>query len=285
MHCAQNAGKIVAMDVGLAVWCTFAAVLCAGALSFQEKSRLTPDGAYYLKDPGVRPYVMRSLLPALLRLVGIDGSKEEGFASWRRFSLFCVTVSGVFCGLWAGSPWATVALMGLPLVRVCVRAPVLTDHYALLLFCLGLYTKDPLLMVLGGLFNEKVPLFGALALWSPVALVGLVFPVLFYLHGRKPSEGDPEWLRSPFWSAWEIRGRFLRPEDAVLPWGGALLGLQGWSARDAAYVAVAYAQLLCAQDCARLYCWAFPVFFSHVPPGWGWVCAAGVWCNPFRGAV
>lgn len=247
--------------------------LCSLVLWFQERPQTSPDGYFYTKEPNVRPYCMRRFYPWLLR--------KAPFSVWRVFAGVFLALAGAFVGLKYGV-WHSILFMGLPLVRTCFKYPVLTDAPALFFLTLGLYLNNPWIMAIGGLFNEKVPLFGSLALWTPLPLIGLIAPIALHFWGVKPGQKHPVWLKEPFKEAWKLRKRFLDPNLMVLPWGFLVFGMGGLGIKGSLALLAGYAQLLVAQDGARLYQWAFFALLPHVQGEYLPVFALLQWCNPWK---
>jgi hypothetical protein len=162
--------------------------------------------------------------------------------------------------------------------------PVLTDPMGLLCLSASFYTGDWRYAALGGIFNEKAPVFGAL-LTSPMALVGLLPPFALYMSGKRPHKGDPEWLRKPLKCGLERIGRLLQPEVGILPWGGALLGFPFLSPSGWWGVLLGYGQLVMAQDGPRLFQWAALPVIAAVPAHHAPLAAALCWINPYRDTV
>lgn len=238
---------------------------------------ISPDGHYYLLAArGIAvpvPYQRRWALPALL------GPHVRRWALLTYASL-ALTPAAAWCYLQAhtSAPLVGAALLSaLPGVWRCsLRFPVLTDApaFALSLVVAALCSTPawplaiPLALLLGGT-RESAPLFAALWAWSPVPLVGLL--AVGWTHRSAPA-AEP-WLTRPIATALELRRR-MGPDGMlyVAPWGAALLGFAGLDWRGWLTVAVAYAQLLTAQDTIRLYTWAAPVVVAaaaeQVPLAW-----------------
>lgn len=256
--------------------CFAVSLVLGGLLLKYFVPTLSADGKYYLTRPGLRPYCMRRLMRDVL------GTDER---RWRWLNWACTVLAATSVGAYCGSPWASAVVLGLPVLRVGAALPVLTDPPALLCLAVSLATGRWEFAALGGLFNEKAPLFGALMLWQPLALVGLVLPSALFAVGTKPLPSDPEWLRTPFKSAFARIARLGDPNQSVWPWGGALLGfphldVKGWLA-----VLAGYAQLLMAQDGPRLYQWAAFAVVKQIPPQFLPLAALGCWVNPRRDDV
>lgn len=241
----------------------------------QERPSLSPDGRYYREDPWKRPYAARRLCSWLMR--------KAPEKTWRAFTLASLATASFASGMAAGSPWACALVACLPLSRVCARFPVLTDAPALACLGLAVWLKEPWVAALGGLFNEKCPVFGALALWSAVPLAGLAVPLALWARGKAPGPGDPAWLRHPVREAARLSRRFFDPRATIAPWGGLLAGVGGLSWQGALALALGYSQLLAAQDCARLYSWAFFPLLLGVPANLLPAAAAASLAFPYKG--
>lgn len=247
-------------------------VLCA-VLAKGYQPRTSPDGAFYLTRPNVRPYCTRRLLPAVLR------SPE----AWRAVSFSCTVVTATMTGLYCGSAWASALVLGLPVLRQAFFFPVLTDPAGLMLLSTAYATGRWEIAAIGGLFNEKCPIFGAFL--SPWALVGLIPAVVLYLAGEKPRQNDPEWLKHPLKEGWKKIGRLAEPKISVLPWGGALLGAPNLDLKGWACIGVGYGQLMAAQDSARLYMYAFLPLVRAVEAPLLPLAALLCWVNPDRDRI
>jgi len=202
--------------------------------------------------------------------------------TWRLVNFASMTLCGTMIGLKL-SPFHAALFLGLPLVRTLFKFPVLTDGPALFLFVAGWYFQNPWLMCLGTVFNEKVAVFGAVATWSLIPLLGLVVPGFLLLKGSKPS--TPEWLSNPFKSAWTIRGRLLDPQCTMLPWGAVLTAVPFIDFKGVVSLVLGYAQLLMAQDSARLYQWAVLGVLPFIPAEFAPMLSIVHWANPWAEVV
>lgn len=235
---------------------------------------LSPDGAFYQNRPNVRPYCTRRFLPWAL----------GNFHHWEAVSYSSTILTATLVGVWCGSAWASALVLGLPVLRQAFRFPVLTDPLGLLFLTASLMTGRWEFAAVGGLFNEKTPVFGAI-LVSPWALLGLIPPIALYVAGEKPRQSDPDWLRHPLREGLKKIGRLVEPKVSVLPWGGALLGFPLLGPREWLAVLLGYAQLLVAQDSARVYMWCFLPVVHAVPQSWLPVAALLSWVNPDRDRI
>lgn len=253
--------------------CFLASVVLCTVLAKGTKPSLSPDGRFYLERPNVRPYCMRRPLALV-----------KSFEAWRAVSwsstVVCATATGVYCG----SAWASALVLGLPVLRQSFRFPVLTDQAALAALAVSAATGRWEFAAIGGLFNEKCPVFGAV-LVSPLALVGLIPAFALHLAGEKPLPGDPEWLKHPLKEGWRMIGRLAEPRISVLPWGGALLGFQHLDFRGWASVLLGYGQLVAAQDSARLYMYSFLPVVRAVQPPLLPLAALLCWVNPDKDRI
>lgn len=244
----------------------------SAVLAYGNVQTLSPDGQFFTLRPHIRPYSMRWFLPWLLK---------DRYWAWKAVNWSATAVTAGMIGLKCGSPWYSAIALGLPVFRQTFKFPVLTDPMGLLFLSGAFYTGKWEIAALGGLFNEKTPIFGAF-LTSPLALVGLLPPFALYLGGKRPLQSDPEWLHKPFLAASKIRQRILDPKVAILPWGGALLGLVSLSPLHWAGVLLSYLQLLVAQDGPRLFQWSALPIINAVPPQQAPLAALLCWINPER---
>ncbi len=261
----------------------------AAARAWLGACHLTPDGLYYLAaargEPVPRPYAYRWLLPTLLgpepwrwALCSYLSILALGPIAWGYFG--AVGLEG-----WPRA-WAVAALLLLQgVTRTSVRYPVLLDAPS---FALALATAwaaragSPaalpvavLLALAAGATKEPAPLFAALWSWSPVPLVGMlatgwwvrhVDPAVAAPEGYRvpPVEPLPAWLTHPVREAVALRRRVgLDFTLYVRPWGPAIAGLGAPTWQLALTLAVAYGQLIAAQDSIRLYQWAAPVLVAQ----------------------
>lgn len=232
-----------------------------GLLVWESNPQVSPDGAYYL-DPlraRRRPYVLRFVQSSLIRFLGVP---RWTLVSRSAIALTCLLVWNVH-GAGSAALW-----LGLASTRTNLWLPVLTDQVGILVLTLAWITgPTPLGIVIGilggALISEKVSLFAGL-LVSPWCLLGLSLPLALYWRlGTPPGKGDPAWLQNPLPHLRQGL-RDLTPQNLLLPWGLALVGIPFISPL---LIVVAYAQCAIGLDRARLYQWIGPV-----------VCAAaGVW--------
>ncbi len=211
-------------------------------------------------------------------------------SAWQSMSLAGLAVFGYGVshryGLVAG-----LLVLGLPMIRTSVWFPWLTDQTALgLLGLLLIWPEAWWLGLIGGLFSERMPVFGALATLNPLVLLGLVPWGLSYLLAPRPTERDHPGVRWPFRAARANRARLGDPGLVIMPWGVLLLGVAGLDAWGWLTLAVAYAQLLVAQDVARLYQWGCLALVAGLAavdlPPWCWpVLVVLHWASPWRGTL
>jgi hypothetical protein len=139
--------------------------------------------------------------------------------------------------------------------------------------------------LIGALVHERAPLMGAVLAQSPWPLAGYVVTAVRWRLAQPVPETAPLWLRHPFQEA-RKEGRFSL-ETLVWPWGVGLAALAApWGPWELAFVALAYAPLLVAQDHARIYQWAFPVVLGKaltvIPGPWLGVALLLHLFNPWR---
>lgn len=230
-----------------------------------------PDAHRYLiagaGEPVTRPFHLRWLLPALLG----DSLRRwwiVWFGSW--------VVLAVATGFWAyGSGltgWrllaAIVFLVALPgILGPEVSIPVQVDLPATALTIAGvalIATGETtniiigvVILTIGAMIRETVPVVAALLAWNPIALVALLAPVVCQIV-RTPAtrSGVDEWDAI---TAHPIRagiayhaGRWRDARLMVLPWGVCIAGLYAPTPRIVVIVLVAYLQLLVATDTVRI---------------------------------
>lgn len=247
-----------------------------GILWYENPSRLSPDGFYYLNRPFLRPYVMRfPFVWAASRF------------KWEWISKGSILLTSLI--LWWG--WGIVAAvlwLGLASTKTNTIFPILTDQAGILFFTAVILLPSPWNILFGlgsGLISEKGPLFASLFLWNPLPLIGLAAPLLcWWKMGENPLESDPIWLRK---SCGEARKVFrLDPQTLILPWGVALIGLP---LTPISCVLLAYSQLLIAQDRARLFQWIGPLVCIYaaplLPPTFLLPILAIHFLNPWRGVI
>lgn len=267
------------------------ALIAYGLVWFAHGYQLSPDGSYYLASGRGHqvpsPYAYR-LLPKLLR-----GNRPL----WTLVSGASLVGSAVLIGRMTAHPiLAALLFIGLPgLFRLNVIFPVLVDAPA---FFLALLSVDVLahghpawalvIIALAGLIKETAPIFvAAWTFWWPAALTGLLIHGLIRLSVTA-AKADQPWLKHPFQEARKVQN-FFDWKLMLLPWGAlpllvAFSNLWAWNV--VATVALAYSQLLVAQDHARLYQWAFPplvVVALANPPAWIPLAVFVHLFNPYRG--
>lgn len=243
-------------------------------LWWENPPRLSPDGRFYLERPSLRPYSMRyGFVWVASRL------------RWEWLSKGAVLFTSLI--LWASHGIVPAVLwLGLSSTRVNTLFPILTDQVGLLCLTLAITLPGPwgiLFGLLGGLVNEKVPVFASIIIWNPLPLIGLGVPLYFWWTGNPPLASDPLWLRDPRGEARKV------PWDAqtlLFPWGVAVLGLL---TTPISCVLLAYAQLFTAQDRARLYQWIGPIVVVQaagmLPSAYLLPILVLHFLNPFRKAI
>lgn len=262
------------MNAALVVGCSL--VLLA-LLRYEARPRISPDGTYYLAARPPRPYAGRWLLRWLLR--------GRAPVTWEIVSLGATCATAVIVGAVGG--WAaSVLFLGLASTRTNTFFPVLTDQAGMLLALVAVLAPFPwnlVAAVAAGAVNEKGPIFAAALSANPALLLGLLAWFPAHYLAPSPSTQEPEWLRHPLREARKLAPTLRDPAVMLAPWGVAAVGLLFVSPLA---VLLAYAQLLVAQDRARLYQWIGPSVC---------IAAAGVlpepylvpllvahWLNPWR---
>jgi hypothetical protein len=264
-----NAALVVALSLGL-----------VALLRYEARPRLSPDGEYYLAPHPPRPYAGRWLLPLVLR--------GRGPAWWEAVSLGSTCLTALLVGAVGG--WvASVLFLGLASTRTNTYFPVLTDQLGVLLLTITVLLPWPLNLIaacFAGAVNEKGPIFAAALTSNPALLLGLVFWLPAYYYAPKPGPNDPDWLRHPFREARKLAPTLRDPAVMLAPWGVALVGL---FYVPALAVFLAYAQLLVAQDRARLYQWIGPAVCvasaGALPAQYAVPLVVAHWLNPWRTAL
>lgn len=252
--------------------------------------KLTPDGRYYLamhKRRVPRPFHLRWFLPVVLR---------ANLKAWQAVTRISIVAVAIFTVIYTGNLWmACVAF--LPKLTTQWRYPVLTDAYGLatalaaaLAAMNGWWPAAIALTVLAGCARETAPVWAAVFAWNPILLVGLAPVAVRWLQkpGVDTSGDQGAYLAAHPIKAGQAghRGHWFNPYVMIVPWGGliagiALLGVDvnwwGFAGKAQLVVAltVAYAQLLVATDCWRLYQWATPVLALAC------VTALPAWLLPF----
>lgn len=270
-------------------------------------TRLTPDGRFYAAaGTGTavpRPYAFRWLPPMLC-----------GAESWRWQALSAASLiawgplMAWYLAAFGLAPWQQLAgvalLCGLPgLFRLNASFPALVDApaFALALAAAGCWLHGHVwagvgLAVAAGACKETAPVFAAVFAWHPALLVGLAGAAWWAKSGPAPAWAA-QWLSNPVKAALKAHeGAWLSWQAMLLPWGAlALLAplaamAAPWALLIPAAVAVAlgYAQMVAAQDRARLFCWAAPavivVALAALPMEWAGVAVVAHAFNPYRGA-
>lgn len=266
------------------------ALLAVAVLALATTPELSIDGKLYLQERPPRPFGAR-IGHRLLRLLPM--------VAWHALSVACVAF---FLGAVAHrfGMWAGLLVAGLPLVRVALWLPFLTDQFALACFgALLIWPEAWWIALVGGCFSERMPVFGALAVGSPLPLLGLVpYGIGWLLAPHRARHHFPvnateawSWVEHPLAMGWKYRRRLLDPAVTVLPWGVLSLGVAGLSSPwQAVTLALGYAQLLVAHDAARLYQWAFVPLLAGLAalpiPEWAWPLLVLVhWFHPWRDRV
>ena len=230
-----------------------------------------PDARRYLNagagQPVTRPFHLRWLLPAVL---------GDSLRRWWFVWLGSWIVLAVATGFWAyGSGlagWRLLAaiafLVGLPgILGPVVSIPVSVDLPATALTIAGVALiatgETPaiilgvVILTIGAMIRETVPVVAALLAWNPIALVALVAPVICAIV-RTPAttSGVAEWddiTAHPICAGIKYHaGRWRDARLMVLPWGVCLAGLYAPTPRIVVIVLVAYLQLLVAIDTVRI---------------------------------
>lgn len=243
---------------------------------------VAPDSRFYLvmgEGGSVPlPYSRRWLLPRMLggrRTV----TNMAPPMSWRIVSGVAWVAMGPLTYALTDSLACVWFIVWLPGLATNVRFPVLTDQVAftLTLLAVVLFREGYLVAAMGVLFmagqaKEVAPLFGvALCMGAPwMALAGGASFALAMLVGkRSAAPATEEYQRHPFKVA-------LTKHDPlgwsmVLPWGGlAIVACAAWPVSSSMAVlcgvslAMAYGQLLLANDEARLFVWAAPALLMGV---------------------
>lgn len=244
-------------------------------LWWENPPRLSPDGKYYLETPRLYPYVFR------YPFVWVASRSR-----WVIISRLATALTSLLI-LWFTGLIPAVLWLGLSSTRVNTVFPFLTDQTGIL-FLTAAYLLPPpfniLFGVLGGLVNEKVPVFASLLLWNPLPLIGLAAPLFCWLKlGTLALDSHPKWLKEPFGEARKIHPSI---ETLILPWGFAVIGLL---TTPISWVILAYSQLLVAQDRARLYQWIGPMVCVHaallIPDSWALPLCILHLLNPWRKVV
>jgi hypothetical protein len=267
---------------------------------------LSPDGRFYVAaGTGAavpRPYCFR-WLPSLLC----------GAESWRWQALSAVSLIAWgpllawYLDALGLAPWQQLAgvalLCGLPgMFRFNVHLPALVDApaFALALAASGAWLHGHTWAAVGmtvaaGACKETAPVFAAAFAWHPALLVGLAGAAWWAKRGPAPQWAQA-WLQAPLQAARKAQaGAWLSWQAMLLPWGVlALLAPFAAAASPwelllpaAAALTLGYAQMLTAQDRARLFCWAAPAVIAlalpALPIGWAALACTVHVFNPYRG--
>lgn len=245
---------------------------------------VSPDGRFYLAagrgELVPKPYSLRWLMPWLLK--GKTGRWVA--ASVLGFVMLPLAGALYFAQVAEHWAWATALLLCLPIFRTAWYFPVLTDVPAFVFSLLsaacalhGWIVPSVLLACLAGACRESAPVFAALWAWSPWPLLGVV-AAGWWRKSCAPDDRSVQrfmqpLLKHPFKTAWAKRLEIgFEPLAYVFPWGGVVAGLAlgGWQVWVT--TAVAYGQMIAAQDTVRLYQWAAPVLCAAavtvVPVDW-----------------
>jgi hypothetical protein len=262
--------------------CLAVSIVALGLYFYCNGFRASPDGMVYLKAadalPVPRPFHLRPLLPLLFR---------RSYAAWYAAGLCGLAAASVGIGaiaLFVGlapsrAICASALFIGLPIVRSIAERPIMVDGPALGLAVWSAYaamTGHPvaaaLIAIVGASVKEHVPIFAALAAWSPWPLVGLLVTVGLWLL-VKPAAPEHQSQVAPFAYARERQAdRLLSAGYALMPWGACLAALIAPTAPMVASLAVAYGLLFVASDSSRVFQWAaIPVCVAAagaIPPQW-----------------
>lgn len=220
-----------------------------------------------------RPFHFRWLLPWLL---------PPGEKAWAWVSIVSAVLTFPVLYLLAdamgGHALRTVVLFGaLPWTLMAVERPVNPDNTGMFLcilsawlFAMGWWWFAVPVVLVAASVKETTPVFAALFAWSPLALVGLLVPLLrwvFFPPRPYPDDRDmdmdtPEYrAKHAWWAGWRSKRGHLRNTRLVVgEWGLLLpLALMNASLWLFAALVVAYGQLAVACDRARIFMWAAPV--------------------------
>lgn len=264
-----------------------------------KREHWTPDEYRYIHAAaGVRmprPFNLRWFIPFLCK-------NESHWLSINIWALIAIAGGVIGLGNHMGlSGWQTLAAAAMTISLPGMRFGF--THYLVDLPALGFATLAAAsyvgglwwlaipLVLMSGASKESGPIFAALFAWSPVLLVGMIIPLIFYFV-RKPGPDimpNPthQWiLEHPFKAGIKWHASPLSP-FYVVPWGAVLVGLTHPSWQLVAVLIVAYAQLFVATDTVRLYQWAAPIFtlaaVQAVPTAWLIVIVIATVWNPLQG--
>jgi hypothetical protein len=259
------------------------AAAAAGGVALRALGRLrephvtlSPDGRRYLAmaagRPAAFPFALRWLLPALC---------STSVRRWRGCTAVHLGALPPLLAVWltgrVDDPAACVAggllVCGLPGVwRIHLRWPVLVDPAAMAWALASavcaqhrLWLPAVAAAVVAGCIKETAPAFAACYAWHPVALVGLLAPLVRAATTRpgEDIEGEMDILEHPIRASRITHaGRWLDPSLMLTPWGVCLLapaaGVPLAGPILAVTLTLAYGQVFVAVDTVRLYQWAFP---------------------------
>lgn len=243
---------------------------------YRKGYQVTPDGRRYLamgrggKQPS--PYARRWLMPAVIK---------ANITAWKVASGVAFLACGPLMYELTGSLACVWLMAWLPGLLLNVRLPVLTDQcaIALMLGSAVAYQHGHLAVAMALLFasgqcKESAPVFGVLL--CPHWLMGVA--ALMSVLGacgvgvRRGGEPDAEHQFRPFRTARAKHDPF-KWTSMLLPWGGvavmacvAGLELNTVTVLAGVSLAVAYGQLLIANDEVRLYQWAAPAVLVALAP-------------------
>jgi len=290
---------VALLSLGIASVFQAAARIAFGSFS------LSPDGRRYLAMAAEHcaplPFALRWLLPWACG----PWPKRWYYCTVAHLTLL-VPIVAVWLTHWIDQPVSCVAgallLVGLPGIwHLHIRWPVLVDPTAMtwamasaLCAVNGYWIAAVLCSLVAGAVKESGPIFAAVYGWNPIALVGLLAPLVRRYVARlaKDPEGEDDILVHPVRAARRAhRGDWWRPRVMLAPWGICLLAPFTFDLRLslmlAAGACLAYGQLLVAVDTVRLYQWAAPLAVlataAALPP---WALLAGLVAhllNPWAG--
>jgi hypothetical protein len=281
---------IVRMLIALAM-----GLLAVCVQRYRLGSSLSPDGAYYMTVTCGRetpaPYCNRWFLPYAI------GPHQK---VWELVTLVVWLLCAPFILLLTDSVVAVWLWVWLPMGAQWLRHPVLVDAPAML-FALAAavsYRSDlPVLAfglaLLSSACKESGALFAACFAGEPwLVLPGLGAAVFMRGLAKRQAISTwwPKWLSDPIGEARKTQD-ILNWKRMLLPWGAMLplciiyastahFGIWVWVA-----LALGYAQLLVAQDKARLYQWAAPALVGPAAMALealpAWASAACIFLHPF----
>lgn len=226
---------------------------------------ISPDGVWYLSAATgggtlPLPFALRQTLPELLGSSPRVWSIATGL-SW-------IAIAPALFAL-SGSITAVAIWLFLPFGAQVIRHPVLVDAPALLLAVLAAlaWRYDHVfvafsLAIASSLCKEPGALFAAAFAGTP--WLAVVVPIAMFSGvgntGRTHVHALP------------VRHNWFDMSRMILPWGAGALALLGsWTVSEIIAAALGYAQLLVANDEARLYQWAAPAVLpiaAEVIDGW-----------------